>query len=150
MEDLRLISWLRQLIPLEPVMAQAGLDVMAGHLDYLSDELSPFALIDIDVDEEQAEEMARELWAMREEFDSCSTAPYQVKVPGPNFVRSADFWSEDGSTPRLRRFTSVRSFLIFKLLGQTVEDLEWMSRPWAEWRGLCWLLLRRLSAVCSA
>jgi hypothetical protein len=113
-------------------MAEMGLRVMSGHLDYLSPQLVTFALADLAVRPDEAEELAKYLWSIRNQW--VAGKPSSITVPGPNFVTSPEFWPADGSRPRLVRFGGPASFQIFEIIGQTADDLVWMSRPHQEWK----------------
>ena len=113
-------------------MAEMGLKVMSGHLDYLSPQLVPFALAELEVRPEEAEELAKYLWSIRSQW--VAGKPSNITVPGPDFTTNPEFWPSDGTRPRLVRFGGPASFQIFEIIGQKIEDLTWMSRPHKEWK----------------
>ena len=55
----------------------------------------------------------------------------EVKLPGPKYASNFSNWDNGG--PTLDSFITQDSFLVFHLLKQQPEDLNWLVEPVADW-----------------
>ena len=113
-------------------VAQKVLEVLDRHTDYLSAQLVPLALGDKSLPSEEREDLARALHRELQHWQGEEFTLSEVERPGPKLA-SGDAYFLDGRTPRLSEFVTPSSFLIFKVIDQQPEDLEWLGCPSEEW-----------------
>ena len=81
----------------------------------------------VEARQDLAAAIAREV----DEWDGEGFARTEVLRPTPNFASGNLYWV--AGTPKLADFVAPESLLIFDLLGQQPDDLQWLNLPLAEW-----------------
>ena len=114
---------------------KAALEKWEEHLDMLSPELVIYSLFDELTPKKEREEMAAKLVSLKHHYRPGDRLIYERKTPQAGFCTDE---TKDSSTwclgrPMLHIFTNGRSWLLWELMGHTITDLEWLSRPLHEW-----------------
>ena len=133
--DLQAIHQMRVLMPFRKQEATACLESWERHLDYLSPPLVVFCLADDDLSNDEKRNVADALLSLLTEHDIEGFKPDgRVKVPGPNFTQSKDYWAIDQDIPSLSQFVDVTSWLIFIHLGMLdIDQMMWLTMEVEDW-----------------
>ena len=92
----------------------------------------PLALADKSLPSEEREDLARALHRELQHWQGEEFTLSELERSGPKLA-SGEAYFQDGRVPRLSEFVTPSSFLIFKVIDQHPDDLEWLERPSEDW-----------------